>query len=261
MSTKKQNKYQKEHYMYNTYEAFIDESEENIVARLLVLRDTPRDIRERIERLVRHAEWRVYRDERKHEWQNMRQRKKDLIKEISRFGCYLREDSRLCANFIYGGLYDHNKNRPWTARMVARRMAEMTYVYEWCDAYQADLIAEWKIASAVYHDDMNEDEREEANETSIGYRSFETFERNLANDWSDFPEKWPWLTPEQLKKNAESDTDNSTSEEFDADYDEDDYDEEDAEDDWHDDDEENSYFDFDFHEDGDHFAEDAADEF
>ena len=61
-------------------------------------------------------------------------------------------------------------------------MAEMKYVYEYCAAFQ-DEVEETrrKVAGA------------DACESITGYSSFEKFVRGLAEDWRDFPDRWPWL--------------------------------------------------------------------
>jgi len=78
----------------------------------------------------------------------------------------------------------------------------------------------------------------------------EQYNRALAEGWTEFPTQWPWLTPEQLKVNAEcgSESDGESS----SDDDEDDEDNEDE------DDEEEEHECFDENEDEDFDDPDAG---
>ena len=259
--------YQEKRFMEHQ-EAFIVESEDAILARLLVLRNLPLDITERIERLVRHAEWRVYRDAHTHLWQTKRTRRNDLLKELTRLGCELRDDSRLCSNFIAGSpgparygvsRLEVDTFRKWSAKSVSRRMNEMKYVYQYCAEYARDVSAmeteAYDAANAYgdpsYGDSEDEDDCFELGcQDTCGYRTLEQYNRALAEGWTEFPTQWPWLTPEQLKANAErgSESDGESS----SDDDEDDEDNEDE------DDEEEEHECFDENEDEDFDDPDAG---
>jgi hypothetical protein len=105
--------------------------------------DVPRDVRERIENDVALEAWRLAYAREKHLWQTTRERKRDLSAACARLGCEVRETSVLCAHFIDGetfaGVNGDARTRAlekWTAEAVARRVAEMRYIHEYCDEYR-----------------------------------------------------------------------------------------------------------------------------
>ena len=179
-------------------------SNRRLLTSLYALRSLPTELRQRVMEPVMDIEtssWRRFVEENKHRFQKATARRDDLKRELSELGCGpIRSDSRLCAGFVEGSLDTRADGRPWTAKRVARRMAEMKYVYEYCAAFQDEVDETRRKVdelAADYYDGSDLDEEYEAEidacEEITGYGSFESFERGLAQDWRDFPDRWPWL--------------------------------------------------------------------
>ena len=178
-------------------------SNRRLLTSLYALRSLPTELRQRVMEPVMDIEtssWRRFVEENKHRFQKTTARRDDLKRELSELGCGpIRSDSRLCAGFVEGSLDTRADGRPWTAKRVARRMAEMKYVYEYCAAFQDEVDETRRKVdelAADYYDGSDIDEEYEAEidacEEITGYGSFESFERGLAQDWRDFPDRWPW---------------------------------------------------------------------
>ena len=100
-------------------------------------------------------------------------------------------------------------------------MAEMKYVHQYCEAFREEVSETEQKVDELHEENLRrleikieqekargkknkgrgrfwkEDERMfaemDACEEITGYRSFGSFVRGLAEDWKDFPERWPWL--------------------------------------------------------------------
>jgi hypothetical protein len=180
------------------------QSNRRLLTSLYALRSLPTELRQRVMEPVMDIEtssWRRFVEENKHRFQTATARRNDLTRELSELGCGpIRSDSKLCAGFVEQSLSTRADGRRWTAKRVARRMAEMKYVYEYCAAFQ-DEVDEMrrKVDELVADYDDGSDLDEEywaeidACESITGYASFDSFERGLAQDWRDFPDRWPWL--------------------------------------------------------------------
>ena len=192
-----------------------DRNVDALVARLLVTRALPLDLRRRIEHDVECLEWREYYSKMKHYDQTVKERRRDLIRELRRLGCEPRADSALCKGFVYQTL----EPTTWTAKAVARRMAEMKYVHSYCDTFKReveDMREKFENLCDKYmceyddeHDEYDEydsdrldddraDAREAACEDTTGYRYFGTYVSELAKSWKKFPKKWPWSIPDEI---------------------------------------------------------------
>ena len=79
------------------------------------------------------------------EWsERARERREQELKiELDLLGCEIRNDSKLCKLFI-DGFPKHPRDRAkWTAKEVAKRMAQMKYLHEYCRAFREE-IQEWR---------------------------------------------------------------------------------------------------------------------
>jgi hypothetical protein len=175
-----------------------------LLTSLYALRSLPTELRQRVMEPVmdiKTSSWRRFVEENKHRFQTATARRDDLKRELSELGCGpIRSDSKLCAGFVERSLSTRADGRRWTAKRVARRMAEMKYVYEYCAAFQDEVDeTRRKVDELVADYDDGSDLDEEywaeidACESITGYGSFDSFERGLAQDWRDFPDRWPWL--------------------------------------------------------------------
>jgi hypothetical protein len=199
-----------------------DRNVDALVARLFVTRTLPLDLRRRIEHDVECLEWREYYSKMKHYDQTIKERRRDLIYELRRLGCEPRADSALCKGFVYSTL----EPKTWTAKAVARRMAEMKYVHSYCDTFKREVedmrekfenlcdryMDEYDDEYDEYDDEYDEyddeydeydrldraDAREAACEDTTGYRYFGTYVSELAKNWKKFPKKWPWSIPDDI---------------------------------------------------------------
>jgi hypothetical protein len=177
-------------------------SNRRLLTSLYALRSLPTELRQRVMEPVIDHEWRSFVEENKHRFQTATARRSDLKRELSELGCApIRSDSKLCAGFVEGSLSTRADKRRWTAKRVARRMAEMKYVYEYCAAFR-DEVDEMRRevdehAADNDYDVSGDDEeywtRYYACESITGYGSFGNFVRGLADNWRDFPDRWPWL--------------------------------------------------------------------
>lgn len=179
-------------------------SNRSLLTSLYALRSLPTELRQRVMEPVMDIEtssWRRFVEENKHRFQRSKARRNDLTRELSELGCGpIRSDSKLCAGFVEGSLSARADGRRWTAKRVARRMAEMKYVYEYCAAFQDEVDETRRKVdelAADNHDGSDIDEQYWAElyacESITGYGSFGSFVRGLAEDWRDFPDRWPWL--------------------------------------------------------------------
>ena len=187
-----------------------------LLTSLYALRSLPTELRQRVMEPVIDHEWRSFVEENKHRFQTATARRSDLTRELSELDCApsagfvggpIRSDSKLCAGFVGGSLSaSADGRRRWTAKRVARRMAEMKYLYGYCRAFQDEVEetrrkveehAAGNPAADDYYDGIHDGERwhaeADACESITGYGSFGSFMRGLAQDWRDFPDRWPWL--------------------------------------------------------------------
>jgi len=177
--------------------------------------DVPRDVRERIEREVALEAWRLAYAREKHLWQTTRERKRDLSAACARLGCEVRETSVLCAHFIDGETFAGVKGdartralEKWTAEAVARRVAEMRYIHEYCDEYRDTMVdARARVHEASeahlrrkygkkkkYYSKRDAAEAwASACEDVLGFKNIGAFARDLVSNWTSFPDRWPWL--------------------------------------------------------------------
>ena len=179
-------------------------SNRSLLTSLYALRSLPTELRQRVMEPVMDIEtssWRRFVEENKHRFQTSTARRNDLTRELSELGCGpIRSDSKLCAGFVEGSLSARADGRRWTAKRVARRMAEMKYVYEYCAAFRDEVDETRRKVdelAAEDYDGSDDDEQyyaeRDACESITGYSSFGSFVRGLAEDWRDFPDRWPWL--------------------------------------------------------------------
>ena len=163
-------------------------SNRRLLTSLYALRSLPTELRQRVMEPVMDIEtwsWRRFVEENKHRFQKATARRDDLTRELSELGCGpIRSDSRLCRGFVQRWLGTRADGRRWTAKRVARRMAEMKYVYEYCAAFQDKLDETRRKVDELAAD---------ARISITGYSTFERFRRVLADNWRDFPDRWPWL--------------------------------------------------------------------
>ena len=68
-------------------------------------------------------------------------------------------------------------------------MAEMKYIHEYCDEFE-QIIEDWRQEIGELHE---EGFYGNINAEVTGFRDFGDAVRNLADGWSDFPARWPWL--------------------------------------------------------------------
>ena len=195
---------------------------EALVVALHALHPLPTELRQRVVKQAEDLEWRSFIAENKHRFQTVPARHKDLTRELSKLGCgAIRSDSRLCKGFVNGSVTAKLDGQQWTAKRVARRMAEMKYVHQYCEAFREEVSETEQKVDELHEENLRrleikieqekargkknkgrgrfwkEDERMfaemDACEEITGYRSFGSFVRGLAEDWKDFPERWPWL--------------------------------------------------------------------
>ncbi len=175
-----------------------------LLTSLYALRSLPTELRQRVMEPVMDIEtwsWRRFVEENKHRFQKATARRDDLTRELSELGCApIRSDSRLCRGFVQRWLGTRADGRRWTAKRVARRMAEMKYVYEYCAAFQDKLDETRRKVDELAADDYDGSDIEKQCHAKIdarisitGYSSFNKFVRVLADNWWDFPDRWPWL--------------------------------------------------------------------
>lgn len=120
-------------------------------------------------------------------------REQELKIELDLLGCEIRNDSKLCKLFI-DGFPKHPRDRAkWTAKEVAKRMAQMKYLHEYCRAFREE-IQEWRDEINELHNEnvWGVTHREITYEVTGFYR-FGDAVRDLTDSWTDFPEQWPWL--------------------------------------------------------------------
>ena len=230
--------------------------------RLFAMRSLPRDVRERVEKEVERSDWAEFREATKALMQSRRERRRDVIRELTRLGCEPREDSKLCAGFVRGSLF---REKLWTAKQVARRMAEMKYIHEYCEDFRNQVnemeekfeeLCDEYMGDEDYDDDYDDDydtntyydrldradAREAACEDATGYRYFDRYVHDLAENWTDFPARWPWLADrdEGADLKSESDTSSNAAVSDSSGESSDDDDENDAGDDANDDDDDDN---------------------
>ena len=192
-------------------------SEKRLLTGLYALRSLPTDLRQRVMEPVIDLQWSDFVAEYKHRFQSETARRADLTHELYEQGFSniavmtavnasypdysgsLCPDSGsprcpgswLCAGFVGDLLSARADGKQWTAKRVARRMAEMKYVYEYCAAFQDEVHETWRKVEELADGGDYYSERD-ACESITGYGSFESFMRALAEDWTDFPDCWPW---------------------------------------------------------------------
>lgn len=200
------------------YKKYLRDTEDARVARLFAVRALPRDVRATIEDEVTKDDWRA----RKARYQTRRARRRDLVRALRRLGCdpnpeYETDRSKMCVAFVRGETPPET-----TAKSVARREAELAYVYDWCKEFRRRMNETTReierlattIAreTPVYEEEAYGDPRREAYAEAIekvtGRETMEEYTNELAEKWTDFPEKWPWLgdnDPSSSEGDSESD--------------------------------------------------------
>ena len=174
-------------------------SEKRLLTGLYALRSLPTELRQRVMEPVIDLQWRDFVAEYKHRFQSENARKADLTHELSKLGCCAVSVARaasarypeieLLSGFVGDSLSARADGKQWTAKRVARRMAEMKYVYEYCRAFQDEVDEMGALVEALTEEHYSE---RDACESITGYSSFGDFVRGLAEDWTDFPDCWPW---------------------------------------------------------------------
>jgi len=175
-------------------------SEKRLLTGLYALRSLPTELRQRVMEPVIDLQWRDFVAEYKHRFQSETARRADLTRELSKLGCCAVSVARaasarypeieLLSGFVGDSLSARADGKQWTAKRVARRMAELKYVYEYCRAFQDEVDETARKVEALTDD--GEYERD-ACESITGYSTFGSFVRGLAEDWRDFPDRWPWI--------------------------------------------------------------------
>jgi hypothetical protein len=180
-------------------------SEKCLFTGLYALRSLPTELRQRVMEPVIDLQWRDFVAEYKHRFQSETARRDDLNHEISNLGCcpvsvalaasVRCPEIELWGGFVVNSLSARADGKQWTAKRVARRLAEMKYVYEYCRAFQDEVDETARKVEALTDGDYawRKDRAErDACESITGYSSFGSFVRGLAEDWTDFPDRWPW---------------------------------------------------------------------
>ena len=165
-------------------------SNRRLLTSLYALRSLPTELRQRVMEPVIDHEWRSFVEENKHRFQTETARRGDLVNELSKLGGGpKRHNTNLFSEFVRGSLSARADGRRWTAKRVARRMAEMRYVYDYCRAFQDEVYEMSCLVQALTEEDYSE---RDAWESITGYSSFDSFMSELAEDWTDVPDRWPW---------------------------------------------------------------------
>jgi len=167
-------------------------SEKRLLTGLYALRSLPTELRQRVMEPVIDLQWRDFVAEYKHRFQSETARRADLTRELSKLGCCAVSFAlavELRAGFVGDSLSARADGKQWTAKRVARRMAELKYVYEYCRAFQDEVDEMGALVEALTEEHYSE---RDACESITGYSSFGDFVRGLAEDWTDFPDCWPW---------------------------------------------------------------------
>lgn len=121
---------------------------------------------------------------------NARKRREEELKaELALVGCEMRPDSKLSELFIDGFPNKRSDRLKWTAKAVAHRMAEMKYLHEYCAEFR-ETIQEWREEIRDLYDDGY---RGNVTYDVTGFYNFGAAVRDLADTWTDFPARWPWL--------------------------------------------------------------------
>src|SRR5207247_2327604 len=106
---------------------------------------------------------------------DMEHRRKELITVLAKLKIKIRDDSKLCSNYINGKM-----NEYWTLDRVVHRMCEMKYLFDYC--HMRDFLRE---ASEYRYDD---------NDNEYGIDSiFDIAEQKALEEYGDYPKKWPWM--------------------------------------------------------------------
>ena len=119
-------------------------------------------------------------------------RKEELQTELDLLGCELRIDSKLSELFITGFPRKPRERARWTAKRVARRMAEMKYIHEYCQEFE-DTIDEMRAEI----DDHRQAGFRNATEFVTGFRDFGDAVRYIADTASS---RWDRLVRRQRRK-------------------------------------------------------------
>lgn len=103
-------------------------------------------------------------------------RRKELIEELSKYKLELRDDSKLCQNYIENTLNKYY----WTLKRVVNRMCEMHYLYNYADME--------KCLDEAREDHISQLEAGFIPDTDIFYEA-----ERLALKNRSYPTKWPWM--------------------------------------------------------------------
>lgn len=103
------------------------------------------------------------------------ERKEQLTKALEEKGLKLRDDSKLCMNYINDSLKER-----WTIDGIVERMCQMKYLFEYCN-----IESYMEKAEKEYYDELN-----------AGYLPdcsiIDTAEAYAMKN-KEYPNKWPWL--------------------------------------------------------------------
>ncbi len=100
------------------------------------------------------------------EFNEMEEREKELKETLGKYKLKLREDSKLCENYIEDGEGDINE--------IVQRMCEMKYLFEYCNMRKR--IKDIKLQ----------------NKDSI-FTPFQEAEYNILKEKGGYPKEWPWM--------------------------------------------------------------------
>ena len=121
-----------------------------------------------------------------------REKRTEALKaELDLIGCELRADSKLSELFIEGFPKSLRLRKKWTAKNVAKRMAQMKYLHEYCREFQ-ETIQDWRDDINDMFDEYGHGYGNYTYEVT-GFHRFGAAVRDLADTWTRFPKQWPWL--------------------------------------------------------------------
>ena len=121
-----------------------------------------------------------------------REKRTEALKaELDLIGCELRADSKLSELFIEGFPKSLRLRKKWTAKNVAKRMAQMKYLHEYCREFQ-ETIQDWREEINDMFDVYGHGYGNYTYEVT-GFHRFGAAVRDLADTWTRFPKQWPWL--------------------------------------------------------------------
>jgi len=108
-------------------------------------------------------------------------RKTNLIKKLKELGLTLRNDSKLCTEYINGTLKD------WTVEQIAHRMCQMKYLFDYCDMSQC----------------LEQASKEQNDELTAGYfPDMTVFDQAeyIALKNKKYPTIFPWILKKKQKQ-------------------------------------------------------------